>query len=103
MFRDSLQIVKDLIDIKTNPISVLKNPIKSFFTIINGIYSIPQKVCFPRSFKEIKIDEIPQIKCWKDDGGAFVTLPQVYSEDPENPGILNSNLGMYGIQLSGND
>ncbi|MDG1719342.1 MAG: UbiD family decarboxylase, partial [Flavobacteriales bacterium] len=27
----------------------------------------------------------------------------LFSEDPENPGILNSNLGMYRIQLSGND
>ena len=37
------------------------------------------------------------------DGGAFVTLPQVYSEDPDKPGIMNSNLGMYRVQLSGND
>ena len=27
----------------------------------------------------------------------------MYSEDPENLGTLNSNLGMYRIQLSGND
>ncbi len=40
---------------------------------------------------------------WPDDGGAFVTLPQVYSEDPEKPGIMNANLGMYRVQLSGND
>jgi 4-hydroxy-3-polyprenylbenzoate decarboxylase len=37
------------------------------------------------------------------DGGAFVTLPQVYTEDAEKPGIGNANLGMYRIQLSGND
>jgi 4-hydroxy-3-polyprenylbenzoate decarboxylase len=37
------------------------------------------------------------------DGGAFVTLPQVYSEDIDQPGIMKSNLGMYRIQLSGND
>ena len=37
------------------------------------------------------------------DGGAFVTLPQVYTEDADKPGIANSNLGMYRIQLSGND
>ena len=37
------------------------------------------------------------------DGGAFVTLPQVYTEDIEQPGILNANLGMYRIQLSGNE
>jgi 4-hydroxy-3-polyprenylbenzoate decarboxylase len=31
-----------------------------------------------------------------------VTLPQVYSEDPDRPGIMRSNLGMYRVQLSGN-
>ena len=103
MFRDSLEIVKQLIELKTNPISALKTPFKSLFTALNGIYSIPKKVSFPRSFKEVKIEDLPQIKCWEKDGGAFITLPQVYSEDPENPGILNSNLGMYRIQLSGNE
>lgn len=102
MFRDSLKIVKDLIEIKTNPISVLKNPFRSFLTVLNGIYSIPKKVRF-KGFKEIQIKDLPQIRCWKDDGGAFITLPQVYSEDPKDPGILNSNLGMYRIQISGNE
>lgn len=103
IFKDGLQIVKDLIYIKTNPISSFKNPIKALFTIFNAIYALPKKVSFPRSFKEIKVEDIPQVKCWKRDGGAFITLPQVYSEDPEDPGIMNSNLGMYRIQLSGND
>jgi len=102
MFRDTLQIVKELINIKNNPISAFKSPVKALSTILNGIYALPKKVRF-KGFKEIKIDEIPQIKCWKDDGGAFITLPQVYSEDPDNPSIMNSNLGMYRIQLSGND
>ena len=102
MFRGNLQIVKDLIDIKTNPIYSLKNPAKALFTVLNGIFAIPKKVRF-KGFKEIQIEDLPQIKCWEKDGGAFITLPQVYSENPENPGILNSNLGMYRIQLSGND
>ena len=37
------------------------------------------------------------------DGGGFITLPQVYTEDIDKPGIMNSNLGMYRIQLSGNE
>ncbi len=103
MFRDSLKQVKRLIDLKTNPISALKNPIEAIFTALHGIYAIPVKVRFPRKFKEVQIEDLPQVKCWKEDGGAFITLPQVYSEDPENPGIMNSNLGMYRVQLSGND
>jgi len=102
MFRDSLQTVKDLIEIKTNPITAFKNPVKTIFTALDGIYALPKKVRF-KGFNEIQIEDIPQIKCWEKDGGAFITLPQVYSEDVENPGIMNSNLGMYRIQLSGND
>jgi 4-hydroxy-3-polyprenylbenzoate decarboxylase len=103
MFRDSLKIVKKLIDLKTNPASALKNPADALFTVLNGIYALPIKVRFPRKFKEIQIEDLPQVKCWKEDGGAFITLPQVYSEDVDNPGIMNSNLGMYRVQLSGND
>ena len=102
MFRDSLQVVKDLIEIKTNPSSVFKNPFRAFLTLLNGIYALPKKVSF-KCFTEIKIEDLPQIKCWKDDGGAFITLPQVYTEDVDSPGIMNSNLGMYRVQLSGND
>ena len=102
MFRDSLQIVKDLIEIKTNPIAAFKHPLRTFLTGLNGIYALPKKVRF-KGFSEIKIEDLPQIKCWKEDGGTFITLPQVYTEDIDNPGIMNSNLGMYRIQLSGND
>ena len=102
IFRDSLKIVKDLIAIKTNPIGALKNFPRTIFALLNGIYALPKKVRF-QGFEEITINDLPQIKCWKDDGGSFITLPQVYSEDIDNPGILNSNLGMYRIQLTGND
>jgi len=103
MFRDTLDKVKQLIDLKTNPSLALKNPAKAIYAALHAIYAIPLKVRFPRSFHEIQIEDIPQVKCWKEDGGAFITLPQVYSEDIENPGIMNSNLGMYRVQLSGND
>ena len=102
IFRDSLRIVKDLIAIKTNPIGAIKNFPRTIFAALNGIYALPRKVRF-KGFEEITINDLPQIKCWKDDGGSFITLPQVYSEDIDNPGILNSNLGMYRIQLTGND
>ncbi len=41
---------------------------------------------------------IPMLTCWKEDGGAFVTLPLVYTEHPENH---SHNLGMYRIQRHG--
>ena len=45
--------------------------------------------------------ELPQLESWPDDGGAFITLPQVYTEDADRPGWRRSNLGMYRVQLSG--
>ncbi len=39
---------------------------------------------------------LPQIKSWQEDGGAFITLPLVYTESPTS---RKSNLGMYRIQL----
>ena len=102
MFRDSLNIVKDLINIKVDPTNIFKYPLRTFLTALNAIYALPKRVRF-KGFDEIRIEDLPQLKCWKEDGGAFITLPQVYTEDVDNPGILNSNLGMYRIQLSGND
>lgn len=54
-------------------------------------------------FVEVALSEIPQIVHWPLDGGAFVTLPQVYTEDPEHKGWRGSNVGMYRIQISGNE
>ena len=50
---------------------------------------------------ELTIDQLPQLKSWPDDGGAFITLPQVYTEDIRHPGLPHANLGMYRVQLSG--
>jgi 4-hydroxy-3-polyprenylbenzoate decarboxylase len=55
---------------------------------------------------ETSIGELPQLVSWPDDGGPYITLPQVYSHDPEYPasnrdGLMHSNLGMYRVQLAG--
>lgn len=103
IFRKSINKVKKIIDLQLNPINGFKNPLSSLQSAFYAIKALPMKVAFPKSFEEIKISDIPQIKCWPDDGGSFITLPQVFSEDINNPGIMNSNLGMYRIQLSGNN
>ena len=98
-----LEDIKALIEFKINPLSAFKNPIKSIKIIYKVYYAIPKKVNFPSNFEEIKISDLPQIKSWPNDGGAFITLPQVYSESVDKPGLFNSNLGMYRIQMSGNE
>ena len=42
-----------------------------------------------------RLSELPMLTSWKTDGGAFVTLPLVYTE---HPGGRGHNLGMYRIQ-----
>ena len=105
IFRDTLSKIQTLIEIKNNPIKALKNPFKYANISLTALSALPLKnpLSKPVLFKETTIDKIPLIKHWPMDGGAFVTLPQVYSEDIDKPGIMNANLGMYRIQLNGND
>lgn len=105
IFRDTLKTVQQLIEFKNNPIAAIKNPIKNLATGWAALKALPLKnpLSKPVLYNEISISDLPLIHHWKKDGGAFVTLPQVYTEDMDAPGIMKSNLGMYRIQLIGND
>ena len=102
IFRDTIDNVKKMIALKTNPMQALKHPLQYLRVAFAAIKAIPKKVS-SHAFEKIKISDLPLIQCWEKDGGAFVTLPIVYSEDADQPGVMQSNLGMYRIQLSGND
>ena len=105
IFRHTLPKVQKLIELKNEPIKAFKQPLKYIGTAVAAIKALPLKnpIQKPVLFEEITIADLPLIKHWPMDGGAFVTLPQVYTEDIENPGIMNANLGMYRIQLTGNE
>lgn len=104
IFRHTLEDVQRTIDLKDDPFKALKNPVKNVGLLLNAWKALPLKVSNPLAgFQEIKIADLPLIKHWPMDGGAFVTLPQVYTEDIDRPGIMNANIGMYRIQLNGND
>ncbi|MGG4341903.1 UbiD family decarboxylase [Paenibacillus lautus] len=105
IFRETFESTQDVIALRNDPMKALKNPFKYIGTGLAAKTALPIKKtgALPPGFQEIQISDMPLIKHWKDDGGAFVTLPQVYSEDPEKPGVMNSNLGMYRVQLTGNE
>jgi len=46
--------------------------------------------------KEVRLDRLPALTTWANDGGPFLTLPLVYTEHPDT-GI--SNLGIYRQQV----
>jgi len=105
IFRDSFNQIQDLIELKNDPIKFFKKPFANIKTGWNALHALPLKnpIINENKFHEIKISDLPLIKHWKLDGGAFVTLPQVYTEDVDQPGIMKANLGMYRIQLDGNN
>jgi 4-hydroxy-3-polyprenylbenzoate decarboxylase len=105
MFRDTFQLVQQLIDLKGDPMRALKKPWQYINTGLAAAKALPLKnpISKPVMYEQIKISDLPLIQHWPMDGGAFVTLPQVYTEDIDQPGIMKSNLGMYRIQLSGNE
>ncbi|WP_256013049.1 UbiD family decarboxylase [Desertivirga xinjiangensis] len=105
IFRDTLEKIKVLVDLKSDPVKALKSPFRYMNVGLTALSALPLKVKrnAPISFGRTRISELPPIVNWPMDGGAFVTMPQVYTEDITRPGIMNANLGMYRIQLGGND
>ena len=49
-----------------------------------------------RTGDEVRLSELPVLKCWPFDGGRFVTFPLVHTVDPES-GVRN--VGMYRMQV----
>ncbi|WP_129713905.1 UbiD family decarboxylase [Pedobacter sp. SYP-B3415] len=103
MFRDSMNAVKQLVSLRSDPVKALKNPLKYAGSAANAVSALPLRMRFSRTpFRETTVSALPQIVNWPMDGGPFVTMPQVYTEDPDQRGIMHANLGMYRIQLAGN-
>ena len=104
IFRDTLEAVRHLVELKVKPPAALARPWRYRDVPFTALHLLPWKV---RSRADPgppdpTLSQLPQLQSWPDDGGAFVTLPQVYSEDPDHPGVAKSNLGMYRVQYSGN-
>jgi 4-hydroxy-3-polyprenylbenzoate decarboxylase len=105
IFRDTLDAVRKLIEHRSDPIKALKSPLKNFSTGMAALKALPLKNPSDRPvlYEQVRISDLPLIQHWSMDGGAFVTLPQVYTEDVDRPGVMKANLGMYRIQLTGNE
>ena len=50
----------------------------------------------PSSEAALTLADLPILKCWPQDGGRFVTLPNVHTRDPDTG---ERNLGMYRMQV----
>jgi 4-hydroxy-3-polyprenylbenzoate decarboxylase len=103
LFRDALDQVRKLVELKTDPAALRKRPWR-YWDLPFVLWRLRPK--FVRSgpilAHQTTVSQLPQLKCWPLDGGPFVTLPQVYTEHPDHPGWMKSNLGMYRVQFAGN-
>jgi 4-hydroxy-3-polyprenylbenzoate decarboxylase len=103
IFRDTLNRIQRLMEVVADPALIFKSPHRCLNLPITLWQMLPRNVTSgPVLTHKTSLEHLPQIRCWPGDGGAFVLLPQVYTEDPARPGIMHSNLGMYRIQISGN-
>lgn len=102
LFRDTLTAVRRLVELKIDPNAFWRNPWS-----YRGVPRSLSHMWLRKTRKgpildcQTTIYELPQVVSWPRDGGAFITLPQVYTEDVDHPGLGKSNLGMYRVQLSG--
>jgi len=102
MFRGTLAAVRKLVELRTDPGALARRPFRYLGVPFTALRMLPR---YSRRgavlAHETTISALPQLVSWPGDGGAFITLPQVYSEDPDHLGFARSNLGMYRVQLSG--
>jgi len=105
IFRNTIGKTKKVIELKADPTNFLKNPLRYLSAPFTAIKALPRKQRFspPIKYGETTIDKLPQLISWPMDGGGFVTLPQVMTLPPGSKNIMESNLGMYRIQLTGNE
>jgi 4-hydroxy-3-polyprenylbenzoate decarboxylase len=80
-FKESLKMLPQLAQVRKFPPRTSKNaPCQQI--VLKG--------------EDVDLTMLPIIKCWPEDGGKFITLPQVITRNPETG---NQNLGMYRMQL----
>lgn len=83
--------------------------LSAYATLKGKITAIPKLAplpfIFPRKVKhapcqevieEPNLNTLPIIKCWPQDGGKYITLPLVFTKDPETG---QQNVGMYRLQV----
>ena len=113
IFRHTLDLVRQAVLIKADPAAflkgvpagLLKDPLLYMRLPMAGLTSLPKKVSSSRAPVmrcKTTLSQLPAIKSWPMDGGPYVTLPQVLSQDPDRPGPMNVNVGMYRVQIAGN-
>ena len=104
LFRDTLPAIERMVAFKVDPGEAMRNIPAVFGLGRHALSLLPKSVGRgPVLEQQTNLAGLPQLVSWPNDGGAFITLPQVYSEAPGKEGWKKSNLGMYRMQISGGE
>ena len=109
LFRHTFDRVRRAIELKIDPSAFFRNPLRYVSAPSTAWTMLPKHVSSGSVLAHsCQIDDLPHLISWPNDGGPFVTLPQVLSCPPQtstnqSPNLSHCNLGMYRIQLSGNE
>lgn len=105
LFRESLTATQTAVQFKSNPVDFFKKiqPLQWLKAASAGICALPRKSGSIKDFEECALQDLPQLVSWPNDGGAFITLPQVATRPGEKASVMSTNVGMYRVQISGNE
>lgn len=108
MFRHTFKAVQLAVQLKVDPSQAMRHLWSLPALAMTAMSMRPKRVHRTAvQANACQLSDLPHVTCWPDDGGAFVTLPQVLSQSPSLAGKKQSlsdiNLGMYRVQLNGNN
>lgn len=80
--------------------ATLKDKIMAIPKLLPLIFIFPVKTLRKAPCQQVvespNLDTLPILKCWPEDGGKYITLPLVFTKDPETN---QQNVGMYRLQV----
>ena len=92
IFRQTWESTQNVIALRNDPMKALKQPLKNARAATAATKALPLRQSGGAAgFEEIAVSDLPLIRHWPMDGGAFVTLPQVDTEDPDKPFCSSEN------------
>jgi 4-hydroxy-3-polyprenylbenzoate decarboxylase len=105
LFRHTIERLQRVIELKADPGNFFRNPLRYVTAPFTALKALPRKKRFgaPILYGNTTIDQLPQLVSWPMDGGGFITLPQVFTLPPGSSNMMEGNVGMYRIQMTGND
>lgn len=104
IFRQTFDSVRSAVRWKANPQEALSRPWELWKAPLVAARMRAKPVSRAAVMaQQCALSALPQVTCWPDDGGPFVTLPQVLSQAPQARKLDGINLGMYRVQMAGND